>query len=75
MVATHRSATSRLRTWVINSAASHNYSNNIRDFWKALLIVTKMLIKLGDNNTVQANKKGIVRLKDVDIEAFFLPEF
>jgi len=34
-----------------------------------------MLIKLGDNNTVQANKKGIVRLKDVDIEAFFLPEF
>jgi len=34
-----------------------------------------MIIKLGDNNTVQATKKGIVRLKGVDIEAFFVPEF
>jgi len=34
-----------------------------------------MLIKLGDNNTVQANNKGIVRLKGFDIEAFFVPEF
>jgi len=75
MVATHRSATSRLGTWVINSGASHNYSNDIRDFRKASLTDTKMIIKLGDNNTVQATKKGIVRLKGVDIEAFFVPEF
>jgi len=75
MVATHRSATSRLGTWVIDSGASHNYSNNIRDFRKASLTETKMLIKLGDNSTVHANKKGIVRLKGIDIEAFFVPEF
>ena len=75
MVATHRSATSRLGTWVIDSGASHNYSNNIGEFRKGSLTETKMLIKLGDNNTVEANKKGIVRLKGVDIEAFFVPEF
>ena len=75
MVATHRLATSRLGTWVIDSGASHNYSNNITDFQKASLTETKMLIKLGDNNTVQANKKRIVTLKGVDIEAFFVPEF
>jgi len=75
MVATHRLATSRLGTWVINSGASHNFSNDIRDFQKASLTETKMLIKLGDNNTVQATKNGIIRLKGVDIEAFFVPEF
>jgi len=75
MVATYRSATSRLGTWVIDSGASHNYSNNIRDFRKASLTETKMLIKLRDNSTVHANKKGIVRLKGVDIEAFFVLEF
>jgi len=75
MVTRHRSATSRLRIWEIDSGASHNYSNNIRDFRKASLTETMMLIKLRDNNTVQANKKGIVRLKGVDIEAFFVPEF
>jgi len=75
MVARHRSATSRLQIWVIDSGASHNYSNNIGDFRKALLTETTMLIKLGDNNRVQANKKGIVRLKGIDIEAFFVPEF
>ena len=40
-----------------------------------MLTETKMLIKLRDNRTVHANKKGIVRLKGVDIEAFFVPEF
>ena len=74
MVATHRLATTRIETWVIDSGASHNYSNDIRDFRKASLTETKMLIKLGDNNTVLANKKGIVRLKGVDMEAFFVPE-
>jgi transposase InsO family protein len=34
-----------------------------------------MTIKLGDNNTVQAKKKGRVRLKGIDIEAFFVPDF
>jgi len=71
-VSQHRSPTSRLGTWVFDSGASQNYSNNIRDFWKALLTETKMLIKLRDNSTVHANKKGIVRLKGVDIEAFFV---
>jgi len=75
MVATHRSATPRLGTWVIDSGASHNYSNDIRDFRKASLMETKMLITLGNNNTVLANKKGIVRLKGVVMEAFFVPEF
>jgi len=34
-----------------------------------------MIIKLGDDHQVQAKKKGIVSLRGVDIEAFFVPEF
>jgi len=34
-----------------------------------------MIIKLGDKHQVQAKKKGVVRLGDVEIEAFFVPEF
>jgi hypothetical protein len=34
-----------------------------------------MIIKLGDKHQVQAKKKGVVRLGEVDIEAFFVPEF
>jgi hypothetical protein len=36
---------------------------------------TNMIIKLGDENQVQSKKKGVVRLGQVDIEAFFVPEF
>jgi len=36
---------------------------------------TNMLIKLGDKHQVQAKKKGAIRLGDVEIEAFFVPEF
>jgi hypothetical protein len=36
---------------------------------------TNMIIKLGDKHQVQAKKKGVVRLGEVDIEAFFVPEF
>jgi transposase InsO family protein len=36
---------------------------------------TNMIIKLGDNHQVQAKKKGVIRLGEVDIEAFFVPEF
>jgi len=36
---------------------------------------TNMLIKLGDKHQVQAKKKGAIRLGDVEIEAFFIPEF
>jgi hypothetical protein len=75
MVATHQSATSKLGIWVIDSGASHNYCNNIKDFRKDSVTQSKMLIKLGDNNMAQANKKGIVRLNGIDIEAFFVPEF
>jgi hypothetical protein len=75
MVATYRSATSKLGIWVIHSGASHNYCNNIKDFQKDSVTESKILIKLRDNNTVQANKKGIVPLNGVDIEAFFVSEF
>jgi hypothetical protein len=75
MVATNRSATSRLGRWVIDSGASHNYCNDYRDFLSNSITGTNMIIKLGDNNTVQAKKKGLVRLKGMDIEAFFVPEF
>jgi len=34
-----------------------------------------MLIKLGDKHQVQAKKKGAIRLGEVEIEAFFIPEF
>jgi hypothetical protein len=67
MVATYRSATSKLGIWVIDSDASHNYCNNIKNFQKDSVTESKMLIKLGDNNTVLANKKGFVRLNGVDI--------
>jgi len=60
---------------VIDSGASHNYCSNIKDFRKGSVTESEMLIKLGDNNTVQANKMGIVRLEGLDIEAFFVPEF
>jgi len=36
---------------------------------------TNMLIKLGDKHQVQAKKKGAICLGDVEIEAFFAPEF
>jgi hypothetical protein len=36
---------------------------------------TNMIIKLGDKHQVQAKKKGFVRLGEVDIEVFFVPEF
>src|SRR3978361_1413081 len=74
MVASHRSAMSN-GTWVIDSGASHNYGNNLRDFRKDSVIETNMIIKLGDKHQVQAKKKGVVRLGDVEIEAFFVPEF
>jgi len=74
MVASHRSAMSP-GTWVIDSGASHNYGNNLRDFRKDSVMETNMLIKLGDKNQVQAKKKGVIRLGDVEIEAFFVPEF
>ena len=62
-------------TWVIDSGASHNYGNNLRDFRKDSVMETNMLIKLGDKNQVQAKKKGVIRLGDVEIEGFFVPEF
>src|SRR3978361_899878 len=74
MVASHRSAMSN-GTWVIDSGTSHNYSNNLRDFRKDSVMETNMIIKLGDKHQVQAKKKGVVRLGDVEIEAFFVPEF
>jgi len=36
---------------------------------------TNMIIKLGDKHQVEAKKKGVVRLGDVEIEAFFVPKF
>ena len=74
MVVSYRSAITT-RTWVIDSGASHNYSNNLRDFQKNSVKETNMVIKLGDDHQVQAKKKGIVCLGRVDIEAFFVPEF
>ena len=74
MVASYQSAITT-RTWVIDSGASHNYGNNLRDFQKNSVKETNMVIKLEDNHQVQAKKKGIVRLGRVDIEAFFVPEF
>jgi len=74
MVASYRSAITT-RTWVIDSGASHNYGNNLRDFRKNSVKETNMIIKLGDDHQVQAKKKGTVRLGGVDIEAFFVPEF
>jgi len=74
MVALHRSAMSN-RTWVIDSGASHNYGNNLRDFRNDSVMETNMIIKLEDKHQVQAKKKGVVRLGDVEIEAFFVPEF
>ena len=74
MVASYRSAITT-RTWVIDSGACHNYGNNLRDFRKNSVKETNMIIKLGDDHQVQAKKKGIVSLRGVDIEAFFVPEF
>jgi len=74
MVASYRSAITT-RTWVIDSGASHNYGNNLRDFRKNSVKETNMIIKLGDDHQVQAKKKGTVRLGGVDIEGFFVPEF
>jgi len=74
MVASYRSSITT-RTWVIDSGASHNYGNNLRDFQKNSVKETDMIIKLGDDHQVQAKKKGIVRLGRVDIEAFLVPEF
>ena len=62
-------------TWVIDSGTSHNYGNNLRDCRKDSVMETNMIIKLGDKHQVQAKKKGVVRLGDVEIEAFFVPEF
>jgi len=73
-VASYRSAITT-RTWVIDSGASHNYGNNLRDFRKTSVKETNMIIKLGDDHQVQAKKKGTVRLGGVDIEVFFVPEF
>jgi len=74
MVASYRSAITT-RTWVIDSGASHNYDNNLRDFRKNSVKETNMIIKLGDDHQEQAKKKGTVHLEGVDIEAFFVPEF
>jgi len=74
MVASYRLAITT-RTWVIDSGASNNYGNNLRDFRKNSVKETNMIIKLGDDHQVQAKKKGTVHLEGVDIEAFFLPEF
>jgi len=63
------------RTWVIDSGASHNYGNNLRDVRKNSVKEMNMIIKLGDDHQVQAKKKGTVRLGGEDIEAFFVPEF
>jgi len=56
MVASYRSAMSN-GTWVIDSGASHNYGNNLRDFRKNSVKETNMIIKLGDDHQVQAKKK------------------
>jgi len=74
MVASHRSAITT-RTWVIDSGASHNYGNNLRDFREDSVKETNMIVKLGDDHQVHAKKKGVVHLGGVDIEAFFVPEF
>jgi len=73
-VVSNRSAMSN-GTWVIDSGASHNYGNNLRDFQNDSVMETNMIIKLGDKHQVQAKEKGVVRLGDVEIEAFFVPEF
>jgi len=44
MVASYRSATTT-RTWVIDSGASYNYGNNLRDFRKNSVKETNMIIK------------------------------
>jgi len=74
MVASYRLAITT-RTWVIDSGESYNYGNNLRDFWKNSVKETNMIIKLEDDHQVQAKKKGIVSLRGVDIEAFFVLEF
>jgi len=74
MVASYRSAITT-RSWVIDSGASHNYGNNLRDFRKNSVKETNMIIKLGDDHQIQAKKKGSVHLGGVNIEAFFVPEF
>jgi len=74
MVASYRSAITN-RTWVIDSGASHNYCNNLRDFRKISVKETNMIVKLGDDHQAQAKKKGVVHLGGVEIEAFFVPEF
>jgi len=73
-VASYRS-TITTRTWVIDSGASDNYGNNLRDFRKNSVQETNMIIKLGGVHQVQAKKKGTVCLGGVDIEVFFVPEF
>jgi len=74
MVVSYRSAIT-IRTWVIDSRASHNYGNNLRDLWKNSVKETNMIIKLGDDHQVQAKNNGTVCLGEVDIEVFFIPEF
>ena len=59
MVAPHQSAMSN-GTWVIDSGASHNYGNNLRDFRNDSVMETNMIIKLGDEHQVQAKQKGVV---------------
>jgi len=58
MVASHRSEITS-RTWVIDSGASDNYDNNLRDFREDSVKETNMIVKLGDDHQVHAKKKGL----------------
>lgn len=66
---------SRLRAWAADSAASDTMCNDRRSFKPGSLTPCNYSIKLGDHHVVQAQEKGIVIIRNLELEALLVPEF
>jgi hypothetical protein len=67
---TQRSSTS---VWFINSGTSHHFCNDKRLLDN--LMNSNLDITMGDDHSVKSKRKGTTSLRELSIEAYFVPQF
>jgi hypothetical protein len=64
---------SRTSVWFVDSGASHHFCNDKRLLDN--LTNSNLDIKMGDDHSVKSKSKGTMSLRELSIEAYFVPQF
>jgi hypothetical protein len=64
---------SRTSVWFIDSGASHHFCND--KYLLRNLTNSNLEITMGDDHSVKSKSKGIMCLRELSIEAYFVPQF